>query len=92
MKHKRIHVFYSGRVQGVGFRYTVQSVASQLGLTGWVKNLRDNRVEVTCEGGDENIRSFLDTVKNEFPGHYIVNIELNWEEPRHEFDGFEIRF
>ena len=52
----RAHVFYSGRVQGVGFRYTAQALALDLGLVGWVKNLPDNRVELVCEGTKEIIR------------------------------------
>jgi len=89
---KRIHVFYSGRVQGVGFRYTVRSIASELDLTGWSRNLRDGNVEVVCEGNEKKLKEFLDSMKNEFPEHYIRNVEVNWEEPTHEFKGFEIRF
>ena len=47
---KRVHVFYSGHVQGVGFRYSVQDIAMTMGVTGWVKNLEDRRVEVVAEG------------------------------------------
>ena len=92
MIDKRIHVFYSGRVQGVGFRYTVESVASKLGLTGWVRNMRDGRVEAVCEGGDKALRSFLDDIRNGFPDYYIKDAQVSWEEPAHEFDKFEIRF
>ena len=47
---KRFHAYYSGSVQGVGFRFAAQRAASNFGLTGWVRNLGDGRVEVLCEG------------------------------------------
>ena len=50
---KRIHVYYEGRVQGVGFRFTSEYVAQQLKLTGWVKNLPDGRVELVAEGKED---------------------------------------
>ena len=51
----RAHVYYSGRVQGVGFRYTAEGLALDLKLVGWVKNLPDGRVELVCEGPKEKI-------------------------------------
>ncbi len=56
---KRIHVYYSGMVQGVGFRFTAEKLAKGLGLAGWVKNLRDGRVEVLCEGEEADLVSFI---------------------------------
>lgn len=49
---RRVHVVVSGDVQGVGFRYTMQHVAQRAGVTGWVRNLRDGRVEAEVEGSD----------------------------------------
>ncbi|MBU1061197.1 MAG: acylphosphatase [Candidatus Omnitrophica bacterium] len=92
MSYKRIHVFYSGRVQGVGFRYTAQDVARGLGLNGWVKNLRDSGVELVCEGEEKELKAFLDSVKNGFLRNYIVNADVTWEESTREFHGFDIRF
>ena len=92
MSYKRIHVFYSGHVQGVGFRFTVRSIASESGLVGWVRNLRDGRVEVVCEGEEKKLKAFLDNIKDEFLGRYIVDTDVIWEEPTHEFDSFGIRF
>ena len=92
MSHKRMHVFYSGRVQGVGFRYTARSIASRLGLAGWVRNLRDSKVEVVCEGEEKDLKSFLSVINNEFSGHYIVDTDISWEKPTQEFVNFDIRF
>ena len=46
----RKHIFFSGQVQGVGFRYRAVHLARPLGLTGWVRNLRDGRVEMEVQG------------------------------------------
>ncbi len=92
MSFKRIHVIYSGKVQGVGFRYTARSIASQLGLNGWARNLRDKGVEVVCEGEEKKLKAFLDSIIEEFPKRYISNAEVNWEKPTNELNGFEIRF
>ncbi len=89
---KRIHILYSGKVQGVGFRYTARSVASQLGLAGWAKNLRDGNVEVVCEGEESKLKRFLDEMSKEFPNHYVDNTDVTWEEPIDKLNGFEIRF
>jgi acylphosphatase len=89
---KRAHVFYSGYVQGVGFRYTARNIASLLRLTGWVKNLRDGRVEVVCEGEEKKLKKFLEDIKDEFHGRYITDAQIEWEEPTNEFDRFEIVF
>jgi len=89
---KRIHVIYSGRVQGVGFRYTARSIASGLGLGGWARNLRDGNVEVVCEGEERKLKTFLGNMAKEFPSQYIKNIDVNWERSTGELNGFEIRF
>ncbi len=92
MPHKRIHVFYSGYVQGVGFRYTVRRIASGLDLQGWVRNLPDGKVEVVCEGEKERLKDFLDKVRGEFSGSHLRDAQISWGEAEGEFDSFEIRF
>jgi len=87
-----MHVFYSGRVQGVGFRYTARSIASRLGLTGWVRNLGDSKVELVCEGEEKDLKGFLNAINNEFSGHYIVDKDITWEKPTQEYANFDIRF
>ena len=63
------HIFYSGTVQGVGFRYTTQRLASRLSLAGWVKNLSDGRVEIFAHGQKENIEQLCKDLDVEFQGH-----------------------
>lgn len=89
--NKRIHVFYSGRVQGVGFRFTAESIAKGLGLTGWVKNLDAGSVEVVAEGQKDALEDFLERIKDYF-SHYIRDIDLEWEEASGEFRNFGIGF
>ena len=89
---KRLHVYYSGTVQGVGFRFTAERIASQLGLTVWVKNLPDGRVEAVCEGEEDMLNEFLDKVKNGPLRHYIRRADTAWSEASGEFGSFEIKF
>lgn len=89
--NKRFHAYYSGSVQGVGFRYTVERTAAALNLTGWVKNLRDGRVEMVCEGADSALKDFLQKIENIFKV-YIRGKDIKWTDATGEFDYFDIRF
>jgi acylphosphatase len=89
--NKRIHIFYSGLVQGIGFRYTAERVAASLGLTGWAKNLPDGRVEVLCEGKEGGIEAFMGKIEEIFKG-YIRDTDVEWKDATAEFDGFDVRF
>lgn len=64
---KRIYV--SGRVQGVGFRFRTQHFARGLGLTGWVRNLDDGRVEMELQGTEDDINLLFDHLRQD---RYIV--------------------
>lgn len=88
----RAHVFYSGRVQGVGFRYTAESIAHRLGLLGWVKNLTDGRVEMVCEGSKESIEALLSEIQEGTLGRHIKKADCRWEEPTNEFKDFRVEF
>ena len=90
-KDKQIHVYYSGRVQGVGFRFTAERIALDLGLSGWVKNLGDTRVELVCEGREEELHKLLDKIDSMFSGH-IRQKDVSWAPANNQFSSFEIRF
>ena len=87
---KRLHVYYSGWVQGVGFRFTAERLAGSLGITGWVKNLRDGRVEVLCEGSEDALERFLERINAAFKT-YLQDTDVAWTPATGEFDGFDIR-
>ena len=65
-KNQRARVYYSGHVQGVGFRYTTQSVARRFAVTGFVRNLPDGRVELVAEGEQREVEAFLAQVREHF--------------------------
>jgi len=85
----RAHIFFSGTVQGVGFRYTTVSFARQFSLTGWVKNLSDGRVEIIVEGPREKIEGLISRLKEQFGG-FIREQNIEWSETREEFNKFSI--
>jgi acylphosphatase len=90
MKRSRMHIFYSGSVQGVGFRYTVKSVAAGFEVVGIVRNLIDGRVELIAEGAREELEAFRTAIPEAGLGHFIRNEEIKWSEATNEFRGFEI--
>jgi acylphosphatase len=87
----RRHVYYSGTVQGVGFRYTARRLARGRGVTGLVRNLADGRVEVVAEGEGGAVSEFLAAVEQAM-GSYIRDVETLEEPPTGEFDGFGVAF
>ncbi|MBW2558688.1 MAG: acylphosphatase [Deltaproteobacteria bacterium] len=91
---RRVHVFITGRVQGVFFRAETKNQASGLGLKGWVRNLHDNRVEAVFEGGENNIEKMLDWCRKGPSLAHVSGVELE-EESRPVvtgFEDFEIRY
>ena len=84
----RAHLWISGRVQGVGFRYTAEKIALEIGLLGWVRNLPENRVEIVCEGNKTKIELFTQKLKESSLGPNIKKITCDWEKPTMEFKDF----
>jgi acylphosphatase len=89
---KRVHVFYSGRVQGVGFRMTAEETARELGVVGWVKNLRDGRVELIAEADEAVLERFLGAIRSGSMKNFIHDVELSWGSASETFNDFEIRY
>jgi len=85
-----MHVLYSGMVQGVGFRYTVKSVASGFEVTGTVRNLPDGRVELAVEGDRAELSAFRQAIRDEGLAHFIRDEQVAWSEAQGEWRGFEI--
>lgn len=77
MKKVRRHIYFSGMVQGVGFRYRAMHAAQSLGLTGWVRNLWDERVEMEVQGDEESIERMIRQLEE---GHFIHITGIEAEE------------
>ncbi|MBZ9569707.1 acylphosphatase [Patescibacteria group bacterium] len=88
----RVHVFISGMVQGVFFRSNTQSRARSLGVTGWVKNLADGRVEAVFEGEKEKIKEIIEWARKGPKIARVNDIDIEWQEHKGEFENFEVRF
>ncbi len=84
-------MFYSGRVQGVGFRYIAREIACGYEVTGYVRNLNDGRVELIAEGHEEETRAFLTAIEDSQLGSHIYGKDVNWTVATGEFNGFSIR-
>jgi acylphosphatase len=89
---KQLHVFWIGRVHGVGFRYTAESAALELGVRGWVRNLPDGRVEAVCEGTEAVLKKFLEQIAGGPMKPYIQGTDMTWSKAAGEFDDFQIRY
>ena len=85
----RKHIFFSGDVQGVGFRYRAFYIAQSLGLAGWVENLWDGRVEMEVQGSEASIREMLDRIQQQ-RWINVADMEIT-EIPCEEERGFKIR-
>ena len=87
---RRMRVLYLGRVQGVGFRYTVKTVAAGFEINGTVRNLSDGRVELVAEGTHEELEAFHAAIKDSGLAGFIRDEQLEWSEAQNQFKGFEI--
>ena len=90
MNRRRLQVLYSGRVQGVGFRYQVRQLVAGFEVSGFVRNLADGRVELMAEGVAAELKDFQQAVRNSGLGPLIRDETEIWSEPSGEFRGFEI--
>jgi acylphosphatase len=89
-KNVRAHIYVSGRVQGVYYRKNARHSALSFGLTGWVRNLPDRRVEAVAEGERDRVEDFLGWCR-EGPSMAIVReMEVAWEAATGEFSTFRI--
>ena len=90
VNRKRMQILYAGTVQGVGFRYTVKSLAAGFEVTGTIRNLPDGRVELLAEGERAELDAFRKAIGESDLGHFIRDEALHWEEPNNDLRGFEI--
>jgi len=90
MDMMRSHLYISGYVQGVAYRYSAIRRAKQLGVTGWVKNLRDGRVEAVIEGEKTDVEQMIDWCRSGPGGAGVSGVEVRYLPYRGEFLSFEL--
>ena len=86
----RVHYFISGMVQGVSFRYFVTKIAEDLDLTGWVRNLPDERVESVAEGQKNNVEKFLNLLNKGPVLSRVDKVKVKKEKYTGNFSEFKI--
>ena len=90
MVNTRAHVFVSGLVQGVFFRQSVREQAQNNGVTGWIRNLPDSRVEAVFEGEENSVKLLADYCRKGPAEAVIANVEVEFEKFAGEFKNFRI--
>lgn len=85
-------VIYSGRVQGVGFRFTTCRLASPFHVTGYVRNVMNGDVELVAEGPGQELKDFLLEIKSSHLGRYITREQVGWSAATGKFDTFGISY
>ncbi len=88
----RKHVWISGIVQGVFFRRFTWEHARRLGVTGWVRNLMDGRVEAVLEGEEDAVKTLIERLHEGPPAAHVTHVEVVDEPYTGEFEDFEIRY
>ncbi len=88
---KQIHLLISGKVQGVWYRASTREKAGQLGLTGWVRNLPDGRVEAVAEGEVTALEELIAWCRQGPPAARVSDVAVTWQDATDDFDGFTVR-
>ena len=86
----RVHIFIGGRVQGVFFRWETRAEARRRGISGWVRNLPDGKVEAIFEGEKERVEEMIDFCRRGSPGARVTGVEIVWEEYSGDYRDFTI--
>ncbi len=86
----RLHIWVTGRVQGVGFRMFVYGSASRLNLVGWVRNRYNGDVEIIAQGPRDKLFTLLSEVRLGPPASIITDVKYVWEEPDGKFNRFDL--
>jgi len=92
MKQQCIRVLVSGKVQGVFFRQALKVVAKKNNVSGWVRNLKDKRVEAVLEGDSKSINSVIEWIRIGPANSRVDDIEVSNEEFKNEFSMFDVLY
>ena len=87
----RIHIFVSGLVQGVFFRYRIKKMAEAFEILGFVKNLKDGRVEAIFEGEEESLERLIAWIKSSPKGTSVKKVDIFYDKQEQIFENFEIK-
>ncbi len=87
---KRMRILFSGRVQGVGFRYTTRRIAVSFKVAGFVRNLQGGDVELVAEGSEQELVGLLHAIRSSGPGRHITREHLRWGVATGEYETFRI--
>ena len=87
---KKVHLLISGNVQGVFYRVNARKKAEEFSLTGWVKNMPDNKVEILAEGKEENLKRLIKWCHNGSENAIVKEVKVEWGDYENKFDQFEI--
>lgn len=89
---RRMTANFSGRVQGVGFRFTTVEIARDFPVAGYVQNMVDGSVKVVAEGCEEDLLRFLDRLRASHVFRYVTQESLSWSPALGDYVGFAIRY
>lgn len=92
MAQVRAHVLVSGRVQGVFYRDHAQRQANARGVTGWVRNLADGRVEAVFEGDEKAVNQMVAWCRRGSPNAFVTDVHIGLEPYTGDFQGFRVRY
>lgn len=92
MDKVRAHVLISGLVQGIFFRSRARHEAQVSGVTGWVMNRMDGRVEAVFEGEKSKVDRLIEWCHEGPPGAVVRDVDVTWEDYRGEFDSFFVKY
>jgi len=92
MVNARAHVFVNGQVQGVFFRQNTKQKAESHGITGWVRNLPNGRVEAVFEGKEEDVKALVDFCRKGPRGAVITDVDVTFERFTGEFRNFKVTY
>ncbi len=87
-----VHIFVSGRVQGVFFRQNTKQQAQSRGVKGWVKNLDDGRVEAVFEGEESAVKALVEFCRKGPRGAVVTDVQVEWTPFKGEFEDFDIAY
>lgn len=90
--NSKVHVIISGKVQGVWFRANTKQKAEQLGLTGWVRNTSDGKVEAVFEGDKKLINEIVEWCNQGPPLAEVDNVDISYLEAKKEFNNFTVKY